>query len=131
MTVVAVYGSLRKGMGNNRLLANQTFLTQTRTAEKYAMYSLGGFPKISLEGAKVSPIVVELYEVDEAGLARLDQLEGYRGEGMNNFYDRSAVQCEDGNLALIYHIERDGQRPADLVPDGDWVEFIKARSSRY
>jgi len=130
MTVVAVYGSLRKGMGNHRLLANQTFLGETKTVEKYAMYSLGGFPKVSLEGDKVSQIVVELYEVDAPGLARLDMLEGYNGEGQRNFYDRSPIQCEDGNLALIYHIEDKGRQP-EVVPDGDWVKFVHARGNRY
>lgn len=130
MTVVAVYGSLRQGMGNHRRLEGQTFLGTTRTVESYAMYSLGGFPKVALEGAKVCPVVVELYEVDEAGMRGLDSLEGYRGPGASNFYDRSAVQCEDGNLALIYHIEGNAN-PADLVADGDWVTYVNNRGRRY
>lgn len=127
MTVVAVYGSLRKGMGNHGLLEGQTFIGQTKTTECFAMYSLGGFPKVELNGAKVSRIVVELYDVDTRGLERLDCLEGYRGPSANNFYDRSEVMTDMGP-ALIYHIEGEGR--ANPVPNGDWVDF-RSNNRRY
>lgn len=119
--IIAVYGSLRSGMGNHRLLENAEFLCRTVTSEPYAMYSLGGFPKVSLHGDKVAPIVVELYSCNEDTMRSLDRLEGFRGEGMDNFYDRSTVQTECGKNALIYHIESgNGSNP---VESGDWVEY--------
>uniref|UniRef100_A0AAU6VZP5 Gamma-glutamyl cyclotransferase n=3 Tax=unclassified bacterial viruses TaxID=12333 RepID=A0AAU6VZP5_9VIRU len=121
--VVAVYGSLRQGMGNHRLLENAEFLCRTVTSEPYAMYSLGGFPKVALNGEKMAPIVVELYSCDEATMARLDRLEGYYGEGQRNFYDRSTIQTECGKDALIYHIEGAASNP---VESGDWVQYRTA-----
>ena len=128
MVNVAVYGSLRKGMGNHSILSGSKCLGTTTTVEPYAMYSLGGFPMVSLEGVRMSPIVVEVYECDERTLSRLNMLEGYRGKGADNFYDCSEIQTGEGP-ALIYHIEdRVGHDP---VPDGDWVSYCKQRQSRY
>lgn len=125
MTKVAVYGSLRKGMHNNPLLGNSEFLGSTVTAEPYAMYSLGGFPMVQLTGEKVCPIVVEVFEVDDAVHQRLDQLEGFRGKGRDNFYDCSLVQTVDFGEVLMYHIEdRTNNR---LVENGDWVDFYKTK----
>lgn len=123
MQIVGVYGSLRRGMGNHRLLEGAEFLCTTVTAEPYAMYSLGGFPKVALHGEKVSPIVVELYSCNEDTMRSLDRLEGFRGEGMDNFYDRSTIQTECGKDALIYHIESPNSNP---VESGDWVEYRKS-----
>ena len=129
-TRVLVYGSLRKGMGNHRLLEGQDFVGETLTKEPYAMYSLGGFPMVSLEGDKVSPIVVEAYDVDDRGLARLNQLEGFHGKGQRNFYDCSHVETVDHEGGLIYHIEGEASRPNPLVEDGNWVNYRKA-NQRY
>lgn len=93
------------------------------------MYSLGGFPKVDLTGGD-TPIVVEIYDVDEETHRRLDQLEGYRGPGESNFYDCSTVELENFGSALMYHI--DG-KDTQLTPveDGDWVNFItNQRASR-
>lgn len=123
MTQVAVYGSLRKGLGNHGRLHGAQYIGTTTTSEKYSMYSLGGFPKVSLTGVKTSPIVVEIYECDASVMRGLDQLEGYLGPGMGNFYDRSEVETGLGP-ALIYHIE-DPHTGRGLVEKGDWVEHIK------
>jgi len=121
-TRVLVYGSLRDGMGNHRLLDGQEFVGTTLTAEPYAMYSLGGFPMVQLHGKRQGPIVVEAYDVDERGLDRLNSLEGFRGKGQANFYDCSEVQTVDFGAGLIYHIDdRSGDYP--LVENGDWVDY--------
>lgn len=121
-TRVLVYGSLRDGMGNHGLLNGQTFVGTTLTAEDYAMYSLGGFPMVSLHGKRQSQIVVEAYDVDAVALRRLNSLEGFNGKGENNFYDCSEVQTVDLGAGLIYHIDdRSGDYP--LVEDGDWVNY--------
>ena len=122
-TKVAVYGSLRQGMGNHRLLEGQEFVGTTVTSEKFAMYSLGGFPKVALHGEKVSPIVVEIYNVNEQGLSRLNMLEGFHGRNSpHNFYDCSPVETGLGE-ALIYHIDDGYGGTSSLVEDGDWVKY--------
>lgn len=122
-TLVAVYGSLRKGHGNNDLLVRggAEFICTTRTKSKFAMYSLGGFPFVSLTEHKV-PITVEVYEVDSHCLARLDCLEGYREGSGDSFYNRSQVNLENlDKPAFIYHIDnRTNQSP---VTSGDWNEY--------
>lgn len=129
MTKVAVYGSLREGMHNHSRLLGAEKVGTTVTVDKFAMYSLGGFPAVQLEGSKVSPIVVEVYDCNEDQMRSLDSLEGFRGKDHpHNFYNRSPVETELGE-ALIYHIE--GERFDRLVEDGDWVNFTATRSNRY
>lgn len=125
-TKVAVYGSLRQRMHNHGLLdcPGAEYLGTTQTDQEYAMYSLGGFPMVQLEGEKVSPIVVEIYDVDDEVLRRLNQLEGYRGKGVDNFYDCSTINTTELGEALIYHIE--GRKSERLVSSGDWVEYYRS-----
>ena len=131
ITKVAVYGSLRQGMGNHGLLRGQEFVGTTVTDEPFAMYSLGGFPKVVLRGEKVCPIVVEVYNVDEQGLVALNRLEGFSGSNDgSNFYDRSTVSTPLGDVE-IYHIEDGYGGTRGLVESGDWVEFRKNQNRGY
>lgn len=111
---VAVYGSLRQGMGNHRLLENSKFLGKDKL-DGFIMYSLGGFPCIRTVFPEGNTITVEVYEVDDATFERLDRLEGYP-----SFYDRKKVGTQYGE-AWIYTIEREKSRP--VVESGDWVLF--------
>jgi len=73
---VAVYGTLRKGgtLSSNMESINAKYLG-TYNLKDHAMYNLGWFPAIvSSEGDEV---IVESYEIDKAGLNRLDGIEGY------------------------------------------------------
>jgi gamma-glutamylcyclotransferase (GGCT)/AIG2-like uncharacterized protein YtfP len=114
--LVAVYGSLRKGLGNHRVLQDSVQVGED-TIQGWDMFSLGGFP-----GIKSGPgsIVIEVYEVVSEGVARgLDSLEGYRGENSpNNFYDKETVVTKYGN-AEIYTLQEgyDGGK----VEGGNWV----------
>lgn len=65
---VAVYGSLRQGLGNHRLLMHVPKFKQGWTMTDFTMYSLGGFPAIVPDKAG-KPVVVEVYEVDDATFA--------------------------------------------------------------
>jgi len=124
---VAVYGSLRQGHGNNRLLqrGDAKYICTTKTANKYGMFSLGGFPFVSLK-SDFTPIVVEVYEVSDSCLSSLDMLEGYRKDG-HSFYNRSTVKLVDCEDALIYHIDdRTNEIP---VNNGDWNDYCTSRRS--
>jgi gamma-glutamylcyclotransferase (GGCT)/AIG2-like uncharacterized protein YtfP len=117
---VAVYGSLRKGQSNHRLLANSEFLGQTTlpAVNSFRMVCLGAFPGLVHDEKAATPIVVEVYQVSSETFQRLDALEGYPG-----FYDRKKVPTRFKN-AWIYFLPGskgyDGHTP---VPEGDWVDF--------
>lgn len=120
--LVAVYGSLRKGLGNHRVLGDSPFKYEgvIKNASLYD-YCNGGFPAVSLEGE--SDVVVEVYEVlNENTADALDCLEGYP-----SFYNREVVNVysHSGGLlgrAWVYHIEED-LSPLPLVAHGDWKSY--------
>lgn len=120
--LVAVYGSLRQGMGNHRwLLSDHECLEKFRTEPKYTMYSLGGFPAVVEKGE--CSVVCELYEVDAETERALDHLEGVA----HGFYYRGTISTPRGQ-AVIY-LMRECEGP--VVASGDWVEFVEqARRAR-
>ncbi len=74
-TRVFVYGTLKTGLSNHGWLRGQTLLGQAMTEPRYRMFDLGGYPGM-VECADGLSIEGEVWEVDEAGLARLNVLEG-------------------------------------------------------
>jgi gamma-glutamylcyclotransferase (GGCT)/AIG2-like uncharacterized protein YtfP len=109
---VFVYGTLKKGHGNHRLLEGSKLLGNVITKPMFTMVSLGGFPGVLLEGS--TPIVGEVYEVDEVTMQHLDYLEGYP-----NFYDRTQIHTEHGS-AWMYFLGPTYKDSHDIVEDGDW-----------
>ena len=119
--LVAVYGSLRKGLGNHYLLEDATYLGTT-TTQGFTMYSLGGFPYIK-PSSNSSDIIIEVYKVTPEEFTRLDRLEGYP-----RFYDRKEIKTEFGT-AWIYFI--DEHRDVPKVPNGDWLQYTKETEYPY
>lgn len=83
-TYLFVYGTLKKGFHNNRLLADQEFISEARTSMSYIMESRG-IPYvyerckawqngILVEGDQITG---ELYRVNDEALPAIDQLEGH------------------------------------------------------
>lgn len=116
MNKVAVYGSLRKGLGNHRVLG-ESKLIGLEWIPNYEMFSLGSFPGIrDGKGA----IYVEVYEVDSDTLGRLDTLEGYHSKNsVNNFYDKEEVSTKFGD-ALIYTLQGERYKRSPIVSSGNW-----------
>lgn len=109
---VAVYGSLRQGMGNHRVLGDSPLLGQARVSG-FEMFSLGGFPFVRHgEG----DITIEVYEVNEHTSMRVDMLEGYP-----LFYNREQIDTPYGQ-AWIYFIDRQ-ETTSPPVTHGDWVAY--------
>jgi len=118
--LVAVYGTLRKNHYNNYLLRNQAYVGLHRTTPEYTMYSLGGFPAVTLNGE--NEIVLEIFQVnDNETLKNLDSLEGYP-----TFYNRKEIDTEYGK-AWMYYMENDARDFSRLakIASGDWNEFTK------
>lgn len=114
--LVMVYGSLRDGMGNNRLLDGLEVKSREQIGG-FKMYSMGGFPFIT-HASKDDTITGEIYEVDSESRAQnLDGLEGYP-----TFYDREQVDTSLGK-AWIYFIDSRNTDNYPPVEEGDWVEY--------
>ncbi|MNS49465.1 Gamma-glutamylcyclotransferase family protein YtfP [compost metagenome] len=112
---VFVYGTLLEGEPNHHVLAGARFLGPARTLPAFELVSLGPYPAM-VPGGRTA-VVGEVYEVSDAGLARLDWLEGYP-----ELYGRQAIELEGGTRAIAYV-----QRPAQAegmprIPSGDWLD---------
>ena len=89
MTLVFVYGTLKRGGENHGWIEQQQFVAEACTAPLYRMVDLGGYPGMVRSADGIS-IQGEVWNVDEAGLTRLDVLEDTEG----GEYERVAVQLE-------------------------------------
>jgi len=72
---VFVYGTLKSSSWNHRYLAEAEFICKATTQHKYVMRDIG-IP-ILMPHVGGYPVRGELYEVDNATLARLDRLENH------------------------------------------------------
>lgn len=117
---VFVYGTLRHGFGNHRLLLESNYLGNHKTEPEYNMVSLGAYPAVLPNG--ITSIVGEVYEVNDEVFQRLDQLEGYP-----SLYDRMEINTNWGPAWMYFMNDQDLQRfrsrPADVVQSGDWRKF--------
>src|SRR5689334_21668927 len=94
--LVFVYGSLKQGHWNGRLLAGSRLLGPAETLMRMYMqqHRNGGFPYAvrSGRGDGRRPLRGEVYEVDAETLTRLDRL-----EGVPHHYQRTRVAVAIGD----------------------------------
>ena len=95
MTRLFVYGTLKRGCKNHRHLSGQRYLADVRTTPGYRLYSLGDYPGLVPATGDTAGITGELWEVDDAALARLDAFEGV-DEGL---YRREPVHLATPSIA--------------------------------
>jgi gamma-glutamylcyclotransferase (GGCT)/AIG2-like uncharacterized protein YtfP len=107
--LVFVYGTLRTGYHNNALLATSKRLGLAVTTADWIMTTftpVGGFPYLHhaetprmtmhnnglITAADAAKVVGEVFEVDSETLKRLDQLEGYDWNRVDNHYNRKNIE---------------------------------------
>jgi gamma-glutamylcyclotransferase (GGCT)/AIG2-like uncharacterized protein YtfP len=90
MTLVFVYGTLKRGGANHHLLAGQEFAGAARTQPGFALYDLDGYPGMVADAEAREGITGEVWRVDDACIVLLDELEGTE-EGL---YRREAVALD-------------------------------------
>ena len=113
--LVAVYGSLRAGHGNHRLLEGYELLSRELSPPIFKMISLGGFPGL-LDGT--ASAVLEMYDVSEDTFSRLDMLEGYP-----HFYNRKQVSTSVGDAWVYFLEEEEDYADRPVVQSGDWTQY--------
>jgi len=119
MTLVFVYGSLKSGLSNARLLHGQRFLGPAVTRPHYRMFDWGGYPGMVERPHDGLAIRGEVYQVDAPCLVALDLLEDV-DQGL---YWRGPVDLAEpfhGHRVEAYFFGR----PVDGLRDGgaDWRE---------
>jgi gamma-glutamylaminecyclotransferase len=112
MTHVFVYGTLKRGGTNHQAIAGQRFVGPARTAPAFRLFLLDGYPGL-VAGAPGLSIEGELWEVDAACLARLDELEGVE-EGLYARVPLPLLAPHAGIAAETYLYRRSIEGRTDL-----------------
>ncbi len=112
MACVFVYGTLKRGGDNHGVIAGQRFVGEARTEPAFRLYLLDGYPGM-VEQAPGLSIEGELWEVDAACLARLDELEG-TAEGLYARVPVPLLPPHAGAGAETYLYRRSVEGRADL-----------------
>jgi gamma-glutamylcyclotransferase (GGCT)/AIG2-like uncharacterized protein YtfP len=109
--LVFVYGTLKRGEKNHHWLDGASWQGEAELSG-VLLHDLGPFPMAVIgEGTAIG----EVYAVEERGLARLDELEGYP-----RLYDRQMLSLNDGRQAWVYLGRPRQVRHAPLVVGGSW-----------
>lgn len=128
--LIAVYGTLRKGCSNHRVIEKGVYLGNYESKPIFNMYSLGDhYPALKLNGN--TSILFEVYEIDDVNLKSVNALEGYAENNDSNgkypnYYDRKIIQTPYGE-AYIYIFEGEISN-YNKVESGDWKEYLQMES---
>lgn len=88
---VFVYGTLKKGFSNSKLLSTAEYVGDYETVSKWAMVGKGmPFPFLIQRDLNGEYIQGEVYNINAVQLRRLDRLEGYP-----SLYNRTEIMVED------------------------------------
>lgn len=119
MTKVFVYGTLKQGYGNHRLLTGAKFLGEFTTKQPFNLRD-GGFPYAVRNQEENNGLVKgEVYEVDDDILQQLDWL-----EGVPRHYQRQPVEIDGLEGVQMYSVEGDYSRlPLCKLEDGVYTWF--------
>jgi len=106
--VVAVYGTLKREFGNNRVMkvARGEYIWEDYIQVK-ALQNVG-YPMILLSDDSRKWLKVELFNVPVSGIEwPLDSLEGFYGDWLPNHYNRIKTETLKGRTVWVYEINED------------------------
>lgn len=123
MAHLFVYGTLKRGGANHRVLAElgARFVGVATTAEARTLVDLGPYPALlALDAARdgsVTPVHGEIFEIDDEALPVVDAF-----EGVPELYHREVIglRSADGveTNAFTYALARRAPRHARVLADG-------------
>ncbi|WP_433742549.1 gamma-glutamylcyclotransferase [Falsibacillus pallidus] len=115
-----VYGTLRRHEKNHSILAKER-LAASQAWINGTMFDTGsGYPTVELQGS--SMVYGELYEINEAILPALDELEGYRDGEEGSLFNRTICKVHTDIGEYEAHVYTSGNKKMnkDLIEGGDW-----------
>jgi len=118
-----VYGSLKRGERHHRELAGARFVRTARTAPAYSLVDTGEYPGLVRGGT--SAVAGELFEIDDALLARLDEF-----EDVPDVYRRDEVELDDGSRAIAYLLPDEARDRFPVLASGAWTGTPNVTSCR-
>lgn len=121
MPLLFVYGSLKRGFRLHHHLHTATFLGAARTEPGFALYRLVWYPAMVAEVTS-GTVAGELYEVPEALLPTLDEV-----EGVPVLYQRMRIRVSCPELCPEYvevftYVYQQPVNPCLRLEDGHWHE---------
>lgn len=122
LTEVFVYGTLRAGGSNHRLLGSARLRARLRTVPAYTLYDLGAYPALA-EGGETA-VLGEVWALDAATLAACDRL-----EDCPRTYQRRPVQLEDGRTVQGWLMPAASLQGFPVIACGDWLAHWTQRES--
>lgn len=129
--LIFVYGTLRKGGVREMPALFPGVPDLGFGAVPGRLYDFGAYPGLALD-ASAAPVIGEVYDVDDAMLARLDEIEAYfEGKPEISYYFR--VQCAvamRGGRSLrcwVYEFNPAFFRELIPIPDGDWIAHAERK----
>ena len=117
MSIIAVYGSLRKGEYNyERFGGDKSFAYKgTFNIPGFKLYSLGPYPAV-IEGDKTDKLIVDILETTKDIAKSINNMEVGAG------YSAEEVMV-DGQVATIYVYDHP-IKETNRVLSGDWSKYI-------
>lgn len=110
--LIFVYGTLMRGNCRHHVLAQQEFLGESITDQRYRLYNLGTYPGLVDNSFDGFAIYGELYAVTPECLKELDNIEAIE----DGLYERKRIQLQspwtDMNTEAYFFL-------GDISPDTD------------
>ena len=127
--LVAVYGSLLKGLGNHSYYLDEAEYKGEFDSEPiYNLYDIGQFPGLTKPG--YTSVRMEVYEVTDKELKQIDILEGFTlNNTHNNHYNRTTIKTPYGDAYTYlynHHVSDKTQ-----VSSGDWRDYYNTKNIAY
>ena len=124
MNRVAVYGTLKSGYHNNHLLLDADLVGTGKLQDRYPL-EVDGLPYLYPEKGVGEFVDVEVYDVDDNLLARLDRLEGHP-----NWYKRERVLIDlddwSKTTAWVYFLDQPTPEGVEFTDSYTGTNTVKA-----
>jgi gamma-glutamylaminecyclotransferase len=115
---VFVYGSLLQGEVNHGVMTGARRIGPATTRSGIGLVQVGPYPSLVFEPAERvarERVRGEIYEIDDAGLARLDEFEGHP-----DWFARIEITLDDGSAVMAYAMSAEATAGLPLIEGGTW-----------